>query len=71
MCTSDRPTLATGHDLGAAPQAVATYVADLQRGWDERDAAIADRRLAADVAWGSPYGATVHDSTRCLASISD
>lgn len=25
------------------------------------DADATDRRLAADVAWGSPYGATVHD----------
>ena len=61
MCSSERPTLATGHDIGAATQAVAAYVADLQRGWDEHDAAIADGRVAADVAWGSPYGATVHD----------
>jgi hypothetical protein len=61
MCSSERPTLGTGHDLGAATQAVAAYVADLQRGWDEHDATIADRRVVADVAWGSPYGATVHD----------
>jgi uncharacterized protein (TIGR02246 family) len=33
---------------------------ELQQGWDQRDAAISNRHFAADVAWGSPYGATVH-----------
>lgn len=38
-----------------------SLVAELQEGWDSHDAEIADRHLSADVAWGSPYGATVHD----------
>jgi hypothetical protein len=59
---SPRPTGATtGLDLATATTVVSAFVADLQEGWDSRDAAIADRRLAADVAWGSPYGATVND----------
>jgi hypothetical protein len=57
---SGRPTVATGLDLATATTVVSAFVADLQDGWDHRDATIADRRLAADVAWGSPYGATVN-----------
>jgi uncharacterized protein (TIGR02246 family) len=43
-----------------ASDAVARLVGELQAGWDQHDAEITDRRLAADVAWGSPFGATVH-----------
>src|SRR3954447_12889676 len=53
------PELAAGRDIAAATAVVTDFVADLQQGWDRHDAAIADRCLAADVAWGSPYGATV------------
>src|SRR5262249_19844010 len=35
-------------------------VAELQAGWDQHDADIYDRHLAADAVWGSPFGATVH-----------
>jgi PPOX class F420-dependent enzyme/OxyR family protein/uncharacterized protein (TIGR02246 family) len=55
-----RPTLArsgAGHE--DAMSAVASLVEELQAGWDQRDADIADRHLAADVLWGSPFGATV------------
>jgi uncharacterized protein (TIGR02246 family) len=38
---------------------VTAFVRDLAAG-RTRDAATADRRFSADVAWGSPYGATVH-----------
>src|SRR5437899_2191770 len=65
--TSSRPTLASGHDLASATNAVVAFVADLQEGWDRHDAAIADRRLAADVAWGSPYGATVDNYDKLFA----
>ena len=47
-----------------ATDAVADLVAELQRGWDQHDAEITDRHLAADVAWGSPFGATVHGYRR-------
>jgi hypothetical protein len=65
---SQRPTLAIHAELAAATAAVEAFVADLQAGWERHDAAIADRRLAADVAWGSPYGATV-DSFDALFAI--
>jgi uncharacterized protein (TIGR02246 family) len=43
---------------GAA--AVAALVAELQAGIDARDAGVYNRHFAADVLWGSPFGATVH-----------
>jgi PPOX class F420-dependent enzyme/OxyR family protein len=57
-----RPSLAlTG--LGAAHEtaqaAVQRLVAELQAGYDRRDAAISNRHFAADLIWGSPFGATV------------
>jgi len=54
-----RPSVAIERDVDAATAVVAAFVAELQEGWDRSDAAIADRRLADGVAWGSPYGATV------------
>ncbi len=42
---------------GAA--AVVALVEELQAGWDERDADVSNRHVAADVVWGSPFGATV------------
>ena len=56
----DRPVLADGgvpEDDAAA--AVAALVAELQQGLDERDADVYNRHFAADVRWGSPFGATV------------
>jgi uncharacterized protein (TIGR02246 family) len=47
-----------------ASDAVARLVAELQAGWDQHDADLTDRRLAEDVAWGSPFGATVHGYRR-------
>jgi uncharacterized protein (TIGR02246 family) len=59
--TQPRPTLnADDNAVKEASDAVARLVAALQTGWDQHDADISDRHLAADVAWGSPYGATVH-----------
>ena len=56
-----RPTLnADENAVKEASDAVARLVGELQAGWDQHDAEITDRRLAADVAWGSPFGATVH-----------
>ncbi|MDT3445134.1 MULTISPECIES: SgcJ/EcaC family oxidoreductase [unclassified Pseudofrankia] len=43
----------------AAEAAVARLAADLQEGLDDADADTYDRSFAADVLWGSPYGATL------------
>jgi uncharacterized protein (TIGR02246 family) len=55
-----RPTLSSD-DAAAreAIEAVARLVEELQTGWDGHDAHVADRHLAADVVWGSPFGTTV------------
>jgi uncharacterized protein (TIGR02246 family) len=56
-----RPTLnADENAVKEASDAVARLVGELQAGWDQHDPEVTDRRLAADVAWGSPFGATVH-----------
>jgi uncharacterized protein (TIGR02246 family) len=55
-----RPEIAQPDDSGDARAAVEALVAQLQAGWDRHDAEIADRAMSADIAWGSPYGATVH-----------
>jgi len=55
-----RPAIAGDHDIDAATRTVAAFVAELQDGFDSHDADATDRHFAADVAWGSPYGATVH-----------
>jgi ketosteroid isomerase-like protein len=55
-----RPTLDAGADAArAAEAAVAALVRELQDGWDARDADISNRHFAADILWGSPFGATV------------
>jgi len=57
---NNRPTLAKDEAQAAADTATAALVSELQQGWDQLDANISNRHVAADVAWGSPYGATVH-----------
>jgi PPOX class F420-dependent enzyme/OxyR family protein/uncharacterized protein (TIGR02246 family) len=55
-----RPTL--GSDDAATQEAidaVAHFVEELQAGWDEHDAGVSNRHFVDDVAWGSPFGATV------------
>jgi len=56
----DRPAMGAG---AAATQeafeAVSALVEELQAGWDQADADVTDRHLAADVLWGSPFGTTV------------
>jgi uncharacterized protein (TIGR02246 family) len=54
-----RPTVAAG-DVRVATEVVTAFVREMAAGRAARDAEAADRRFAADVAWGSPYGATVH-----------
>jgi PPOX class F420-dependent enzyme/OxyR family protein/uncharacterized protein (TIGR02246 family) len=57
----DRPALDLGSDATIdATQAAAALAAELQAGVDSRDADVFNRHFAADVMWGSPFGATVH-----------
>jgi uncharacterized protein (TIGR02246 family) len=57
---STRPTLGTDDTATQdARAAVAQLVRELQTGWDERDAQLSNRHFAADILWGSPFGATV------------
>jgi uncharacterized protein (TIGR02246 family) len=63
-----RPTIDT--DPRAAMEAraaVERQVAELQAGLDARDAAVYNRHFAADVIWGSPYGALVSGYDRLHA----
>jgi PPOX class F420-dependent enzyme/OxyR family protein/uncharacterized protein (TIGR02246 family) len=55
-----RPALALGGAAREAADAAARLVEELQAGWDTRDADITNRHFAADILWGSPFGATVH-----------
>ena len=56
----ERPTLGSdGLIPDAAAAVVASLVAELQVGIDAHDADTYNRHFAADVAWGSPYGAIV------------
>jgi uncharacterized protein (TIGR02246 family) len=61
MAQPHRPVIAATAHAEEARRAVRALVAELQAGWDSHDAEIADRHMSADIAWGSPYGATVHD----------
>jgi uncharacterized protein (TIGR02246 family) len=56
-----------GAALKEASDAVARLVSTLQAGWDRHDADVTDERLAADVAWGSPFGATIYGYDRLHA----
>jgi PPOX class F420-dependent enzyme/OxyR family protein len=58
----ERPALGATAGSGAAEAAVTAVeklVAELQEGYDRRDADISNRHYAADLIWGSPFGATV------------
>lgn len=57
--TRVRPALALDGDARDAPEALERFVDELQAGWDKHDADITDASLAADVLWGSPFGATL------------
>ncbi|MCK9898205.1 nuclear transport factor 2 family protein [Frankia sp. AgB32] len=55
-----RPVLDHDEAARAAAEAVfARFVVELQKGLDTSDADTYDRSFAADVVWGSPYGATL------------
>lgn len=53
----DRPDIAV--ESAEAEVAVQTFVAGLQAGYDHRNAEVLNRQFAADVIWGSPYGALI------------
>jgi uncharacterized protein (TIGR02246 family) len=56
----NRPTLgAEGAEMQEAIDAVVRLVEELQAGWDEHDADLSNRHFAADIMWGSPFGATL------------
>ena len=60
-CEVERPQLELGGAAAReAADAVAQLVEELQAGWDRHDADLSNRHFAADIAWGSPFGATVH-----------
>jgi uncharacterized protein (TIGR02246 family) len=54
-----RPALHLPAAEADATFAVRQLVEELQAGWDEQDATVSNRRFADDIAWGSPFGATV------------
>ena len=54
-----RPTLGSEERARETREALAVLLNDLQTGWDEHDADITDRHHAADIVWGSPFGASV------------
>jgi uncharacterized protein (TIGR02246 family) len=54
-----RPVLGDPSARAAAADAIERLVAGLQDGLDRGDADAYDRQFAADVLWGSPYGATL------------
>jgi PPOX class F420-dependent enzyme/OxyR family protein/uncharacterized protein (TIGR02246 family) len=57
----ERPSLDLGDGAAMeAANAAAQLAAELQAGWDARDADVSNRHFAADIVWGSPFGATVH-----------
>jgi uncharacterized protein (TIGR02246 family) len=63
-----RPTFDTDPVAAAdAHAAVDSLVAELQAGIDRSDADTYNRHFAADVVWGSPYGATVSGYERLHA----
>jgi uncharacterized protein (TIGR02246 family) len=55
MQSSDRPTLALDCDR----EPVDAFVRELQQAIDASDADLFNQRFAADVLWGSPFGAVV------------
>jgi PPOX class F420-dependent enzyme/OxyR family protein/uncharacterized protein (TIGR02246 family) len=64
----DRPVFgARGLAADGAAEAVQGLVAELQAGLDSHDADVYNRHFAADVIWGSPFGATVHGYDRLHA----
>jgi uncharacterized protein (TIGR02246 family) len=59
MSTPSATRPAVGMAAPAAQAAVDAFAAGLQAGHDQRDADVLNQQFAADVAWGSPFGALV------------
>ncbi|MEV5650388.1 SgcJ/EcaC family oxidoreductase [Nocardia sp. NPDC052254] len=57
--TTSRPTLNNPAERTAAEQVAAHLAAELQRAGETGDADLYDNSFAADVLWGTPFGATV------------
>ena len=56
-----RPTLDLGDGATVeAEQSALALAAELQAGFETKDADVSNRHFAADILWGSPFGATVH-----------
>jgi uncharacterized protein (TIGR02246 family) len=55
---TERPAIGVDRDEAAA--VVDAFAAGLQAGHDQRDADVLNQQFAADVVWGSPYGALVN-----------
>lgn len=53
----DRPHIAA--ESAEAEAAVQAFAAGLQAGYDQRNAEVLNCQFAADVIWGSPYGALI------------
>jgi uncharacterized protein (TIGR02246 family) len=53
-----------GIDNPQAEAAVQAFAAGLQAGYEQRDADVLNRQFAADVIWGSPFGALVESYDR-------
>ncbi|HEY2204838.1 MAG TPA: hypothetical protein VGH99_10245 [Pseudonocardia sp.] len=62
-----RPTLHDPAAHAAAEEVATRFAAELQAGLDTADADAYDRSFAADVLWGSPYGATVTEFDELIA----
>jgi uncharacterized protein (TIGR02246 family) len=63
-----RPVLGSDDDAARdAAEAVTRMVAELQAALDAADADLYNRHFAADVRWGSPFGATVQGYERLHA----
>ena len=57
----ERPSLDLGDGAAMdAANAAELLAAELQAGFDAHDADVTNRHFAADIVWGSPFGATVH-----------
>src|SRR5437870_4593817 len=65
--TETRPVLSDPAAQAAAEAVVARFAAELQEGLDTADPDAYDRSFAADVLWGSPYGATLTSFDELIA----
>jgi uncharacterized protein (TIGR02246 family) len=67
MTTEHVKLAINGTDAADARTAARRLVAELQSGWDTHDADVTNRHFAGDIAWGSPFGATLRGYERLHA----